>query len=851
VQHRRLVKLPGWLLGLIVGFCAGYGLLVWAQTNTIHPVTEKWNFLNGLQIDGVEVYPGGGGPVGTYVSPQGTPTAGQATEWVDDLTIKGVGTTGTGQYVKDTNPSFAGTVSGTFSGPLTGTVTGNASTASALAANGTNCSAGQAAAGVDASGNAEGCFTPAGGSGGTVLIGGVPTAGQAAEWTDAVTIQGVAVTGTGSYVKHTAPTFSGTVTGGTFSGNLTGNVTGNVTGTVTGNASTASTLAANGANCSAGQFPLGVDASGAVESCTALPTTIAGTVNQIAASASTGAITLSIPTNPTLPGTTTGTFSGPLTGTVTGNASTATALAANGANCTAGQFPLGVDASGVVESCTALPTTITGTALQIAASASTGAITLSIPSSPTLPGTTTGTFSGNLTGNVTGAVTGNASTATALAADGANCTAGQFPLGVDASGAVQSCTALPTTITGTTNQITASAATGAITLSIPTSPTLPGTTTGTFSGNLTGAVTGNASTATALAANGANCSAGQFPLGVDASGAVESCTALPTTITGTANQITASASTGAITLSIPSSAQLSVAKLTNLTTNGLLATSSADGTLIVGAFGKNAQTSTYQVLAADFDAYKTITVASGTFTITLVASGTQPANGKTIRILNYGSGVVTIARSGQNLNGGTTSLTIPAASAIAPTMAVIMSDGTDYFVWVSGGGTNPLAGTTGVVHLMPGGVTLPTSNSAIIDTSENNSRLLFDATTSWCAWWEFRMPPDYTSSPVMKIQYSMTSDAGAHTMAFDVSVMAVTPGDAADANTDSYDTVNNCDDAAIPTTLGYMKEISCALTNNDSLAGRDLVRLKMCRDVATDTATGNAEVLRAALEYTR
>lgn len=37
-------------------------------------------------------------------------------------------------------------------------------------------------------------------------------------------------------------------------------------------------------------------------------------------------------------------------------------------------------------------------------------------------------------------------------------------------------------------------------------------------------ISGNAGTATALAANGANCSAGNAPLGVDASGAVESCT---------------------------------------------------------------------------------------------------------------------------------------------------------------------------------------------------------------------------------------------------------------------------------------------------------------------------------------
>lgn len=52
-----------------------------------------------------------------------------------------------------------------------------------------------------------------------------------------------------------------------FIGALTGNVTGDLTGDVTGNADTATALAANGANCSAGNSPLGVDASGAVESC--------------------------------------------------------------------------------------------------------------------------------------------------------------------------------------------------------------------------------------------------------------------------------------------------------------------------------------------------------------------------------------------------------------------------------------------------------------------------------------------------------------------------------------------------------------------------------------------------------
>lgn len=115
-----------------------------------------------------------------------------------------------------------------------------------------------------------------------------------------------------------------------------------------------------------------------------------------------------------------------------------------------------------------------------------------------------------------------------------------------------------------------------------------------------------------------------------------------------------------------------------------------------GMFVKNAQTGTYQVLAADFTAYKTITVASGTFTITLVASGAQPLNGKYVRIINYGSGVVTVARSGQNINGGTSSLTIPAGSAIAPTGALIVSDGTNYFAALFGGGAT-IASTTKVI----------------------------------------------------------------------------------------------------------------------------------------------------------
>lgn len=59
---------------------------------------------------------------------------------------------------------------------------------------------------------------------------------------------------------------SGNFAAGTITANLTGNASG-TSGSTTGNAATATALAANGANCSASSFPLGVDASGAVESC--------------------------------------------------------------------------------------------------------------------------------------------------------------------------------------------------------------------------------------------------------------------------------------------------------------------------------------------------------------------------------------------------------------------------------------------------------------------------------------------------------------------------------------------------------------------------------------------------------
>ena len=201
-------------------------------------------------------------------------------------------------------------------------------------------------------------------------------------------------------------------------------------GSWSGNAVTATALAANGTNCSAGNYPLGVDAQGNAESCTA---------------AGGGGSSFAYP----FPGNATSTqitFNGGLVGALTGNASTATALAANGANCSAGSAPRGVDASGAVENCFDVWTEAENTSAAYISDGNTnwdniyGFTTFAYPF-PSNATSTSIAFNGGLTGTLTGSLVGNASTATALAANGANCSAGNYPLGVDASGGVENCTA--------------------------------------------------------------------------------------------------------------------------------------------------------------------------------------------------------------------------------------------------------------------------------------------------------------------------------------------------------------------------------------------------------------------------
>lgn len=95
--------------------------------------------------------------------------------------------------------------------------------------------------------------------------------------------------------------------------------------------------------------------------------------------------------------------------------------------------------------------------------------------------------------------------------------------------------------------------------------------------------------------------------------------------------------------------------------------------------------------------------------------------------------------------------------------------------------------TTGTIILPIGGATLPdgsTSNNAAQFQRTKSSasapvyhfiELLYDASTEESAYWSFRMPENYASAPIAKLQWK--ANATANSVVWGVQVAAITPGD--------------------------------------------------------------------------
>lgn len=127
----------------------------------------------------------------------------------------------------------------------------------------------------------------------------------------------------------------------------------------------------------------------------------------------------------------------------------------------------------------------------------------------------------------------------------------------------------------------------------------------------------------------------------------------------------------------------------------------------------------------------------------------------------------------------------------------------------------------------------------------------FDATTEEQIMWAFRIPADYASDPIIEVQFKMVS-ATTGDVVIEARLAAVSDGDTTDVDAKTFATANTSAAITVPGVVGYMTEISLALTNDNGVAGGDFVVAYLARDAAngSDTATGDMEVIGVAFTYT-
>lgn len=143
----------------------------------------------------------------------------------------------------------------------------------------------------------------------------------------------------------------------------------------------------------------------------------------------------------------------------------------------------------------------------------------------------------------------------------------------------------------------------------------------------------------------------------------------------------------------------------------------------------------------------------------------------------------------------------------------------------------------------------PSSNFPQLQLVNRRPVLSFNDSTQETCQWTGVAPQGFTGTVTALVNYIMAS-ATSGLVDFEVSLEAVTDGDATDLDAvDSFDTVNSAN-ATVPGTAGNIDQLSVTLTNADSIAAGDYFRLKVSRDAddaTNDTATGDCHVLAVEL----
>jgi hypothetical protein len=138
----------------------------------------------------------------------------------------------------------------------------------------------------------------------------------------------------------------------------------------------------------------------------------------------------------------------------------------------------------------------------------------------------------------------------------------------------------------------------------------------------------------------------------------------------------------------------------------------------------------------------------------------------------------------------------------------------------------------------------PTSNPATLDLRNNHPVLDFDTTTAESAIFSGRLPRTYAGGGItVEVHYSMAT-ATTGTCGWTIEIERI--GDSQlDVDADSFATAQTITAVTVPGTSGHVDVVSVNISsgaNMDSLAAGEFFRIRVKRDVANDTASGDAEL---------
>lgn len=152
----------------------------------------------------------------------------------------------------------------------------------------------------------------------------------------------------------------------------------------------------------------------------------------------------------------------------------------------------------------------------------------------------------------------------------------------------------------------------------------------------------------------------------------------------------------------------------------------------------------------------------------------------------------------------------------------------------------------------PGDNEPPSSNFATLDLRNGHPTLDFDTTTQETAIFTGVLPRTYGGGGITVYLHWAATSATTGTIGWDVTFERI--GTAQDTDSDGFATAQTVTAATVSGTSGVIVITNVAVadgsTGTDSTAVGEAFRLRVRRDVANDTATGDAELLAVELKET-